>query len=130
MTSRLPRSQPTGLLRLRSHVRQRRRWVALLLACAVGEAFAQSGSWLLVREAINEGIVPRDEHALALATAAYVAASLLGCPALTLPLLQDEGLPLGLQLLGMTDRDAALFDVANWVASVAFGRTDLVGAAG
>jgi ABC-type multidrug transport system fused ATPase/permease subunit len=74
----LPRSQPTGLLRLRSHVRQRRRWVALLLACAVGEAFAQSGSWLLVREAINEGIVPRDEHALALATAAYVAASLFG----------------------------------------------------
>ena len=58
-----------------------------------------------------------------------VAASLLGCPAITLPLLNDEGLPLGLQLLGATDRDAALFDVANWVARDAFDRADLVGAA-
>ena len=63
-------------------------------------------------------------------TAMNVAASLLGCPALTLPLLHDEGLPLGLQLLGATDRDAALFDVANWVARDAFARGDLVGAAG
>jgi Asp-tRNA(Asn)/Glu-tRNA(Gln) amidotransferase A subunit family amidase len=62
-------------------------------------------------------------------TAMNVAASLLGCPALTLPLLQDEGLPLGLQLLGATDRDAALFEVANWVVRDAFGRADLVGAA-
>jgi hypothetical protein len=59
-----------------------------------------------------------------------VAASLLGCPALTLPLLQDEGLPLGLQLLGAIDRDAALFEVANWVARDAFDRADLVGAGG
>jgi Asp-tRNA(Asn)/Glu-tRNA(Gln) amidotransferase A subunit family amidase len=62
-------------------------------------------------------------------TAMNVAASLLGCPALTLPLLMDEGMPLGLQLLGATDRDAALFDVANWVAQDVFGRADLVGAA-
>jgi Asp-tRNA(Asn)/Glu-tRNA(Gln) amidotransferase A subunit family amidase len=62
-------------------------------------------------------------------TAMNVAASLLGCPALTLPLLHDEGLPLGLQLLGATDRDAALFEVANWVAREAFDRADLVGAA-
>jgi ABC-type multidrug transport system fused ATPase/permease subunit len=52
--------------------------VALLLACAVGEACAQSGSWLLVREAINAGIVPRDKHVLALAAGAYVAVSLTG----------------------------------------------------
>ena len=62
-------------------------------------------------------------------TAMNVAASLLGCPALTLPLLHDEGLPLGLQLLGTTDRDAALFDVANFVARDVFERADLVGAA-
>jgi Asp-tRNA(Asn)/Glu-tRNA(Gln) amidotransferase A subunit family amidase len=62
-------------------------------------------------------------------TAMNVAASLLGCPAVTLPLLADEGMPLGLQLLGATDRDAALFDVANWVAQDAFARADLVGAA-
>ena len=62
-------------------------------------------------------------------TAMNVAASLLGCPALTLPLLHDEGMPLGLQLLGALDRDAALFEVANWVARDVFDRADLVGAA-
>ena len=55
-----------------------------------------------------------------------VAASLLGCPAITLPLLSDEGLPLGLQLMGGVDRDAALFDVAAWVL-VSSGRSDLIG---
>jgi ATP-binding cassette subfamily B protein len=74
----LPREAPTGLRRLRRHVGERRAWVALLLACAVGEACAQSGSWLLVREAINAGIVPGDEHVLALTAGAYVAVSLTG----------------------------------------------------
>ena len=55
-----------------------------------------------------------------------VAASLLGCPAVTLPLLADEGLPLGLQLMGGVDRDAALFDAAVWTL-VAFNRNDLIG---
>ncbi len=55
-----------------------------------------------------------------------VASSLLGCPAITLPLLSDEGLPLGLQLMGGVDRDARLFDVAVWVLT-AFQRNDLVG---
>ena len=59
-----------------------------------------------------------------------VSASLLGCPALTLPLLSDEGLPLGLQLLGGVERDAALFETASWVAGVAFERGDLVGTIG
>lgn len=59
-----------------------------------------------------------------------VGASLLGCPALTIPVLADEGLPLGLQLLGRTDEDAALFAVAAWIAADALSRPDLVGAAG
>jgi ATP-binding cassette subfamily B protein len=63
---------------LSRHVAQRRLWVALLLGAAVVEACAQSGSWLLVRWAINDGIVPRSEHVLALATGAYLAVSLLG----------------------------------------------------
>ena len=63
-------------------------------------------------------------------TAMNVAASLLGCPAITIPLLEDEDLPLGLQLLGGTDRDAELMIVAAWVAGDAFGRTDLVGTIG
>jgi ABC-type multidrug transport system fused ATPase/permease subunit len=52
--------------------------VVLLLCCAIAEACAQSGSWLLVRAAINAGIVPRDEDVLALATAAYVTVSITG----------------------------------------------------
>jgi Asp-tRNA(Asn)/Glu-tRNA(Gln) amidotransferase A subunit family amidase len=55
-----------------------------------------------------------------------VAASLLGCPAITLPLLSDENLPLGLQLMGGVDRDAALFDTAAWTLT-AFKRNDLIG---
>jgi Asp-tRNA(Asn)/Glu-tRNA(Gln) amidotransferase A subunit family amidase len=42
-------------------------------------------------------------------------ASLLGIPALSLPVLSDEGLPLGLQLMGFAHRDAALFGTAAWV---------------
>ncbi len=38
-----------------------------------------------------------------------VPGSLLGIPALSLPLLETESLPLGLQLLGFHDRDAELF---------------------
>ncbi len=56
-----------------------------------------------------------------------VASSLLGCPAITLPLLTDDGMPLGLQLLGGIDRDAALFEVACWLAGASFDRGDLVG---
>lgn len=41
-----------------------------------------------------------------------VAGSLLGVPAISLPHLQTQGLPLGLQLLGFADRDADLFSVA------------------
>lgn len=38
-----------------------------------------------------------------------VPASLLGVPALSLPVLTDENLPLGLQLIGFRDKDAELF---------------------
>jgi Asp-tRNA(Asn)/Glu-tRNA(Gln) amidotransferase A subunit family amidase len=38
-----------------------------------------------------------------------VAASLLGTPVVSLPLLQAEGLPLGLQIIGFAQRDADLF---------------------
>jgi Asp-tRNA(Asn)/Glu-tRNA(Gln) amidotransferase A subunit family amidase len=42
-------------------------------------------------------------------------ASMLGVPAITLPVLQDDGLPLGLQLLGCADCDAALYSTAAGV---------------
>jgi Asp-tRNA(Asn)/Glu-tRNA(Gln) amidotransferase A subunit family amidase len=44
-----------------------------------------------------------------------VPASMLGIPAISLPVLADGGLPLGLQLMGFADRDATLFSVAGGV---------------
>jgi Asp-tRNA(Asn)/Glu-tRNA(Gln) amidotransferase A subunit family amidase len=43
------------------------------------------------------------------------------CPASSLPLLDDGGLPLGLQLMGFADHDAALFAVAAAVMATLTG---------
>jgi Asp-tRNA(Asn)/Glu-tRNA(Gln) amidotransferase A subunit family amidase len=48
-------------------------------------------------------------------TTINIPASLLGTPAITLPLLADEGMPLGLQLIGRKDEDAALMAIAAWL---------------
>ncbi|MDB5406864.1 MAG: hypothetical protein JWL84_1776 [Rhodospirillales bacterium] len=47
-----------------------------------------------------------------------VAASLLGVPAVSLPLLQAEGLPLGLQVIGFEQRDADLFATIAGIESL------------
>ena len=44
-----------------------------------------------------------------------VPASLLGVPAVTLPLLEEDGMPVGLQLIGFQQRDADLFAASRWV---------------
>ncbi|MBI4292215.1 MAG: amidase [Betaproteobacteria bacterium] len=44
-----------------------------------------------------------------------VPASLLGAPAVTLPVLSVEGLPLGFQAMGYVNGDAALFSAAAWL---------------
>ena len=44
-----------------------------------------------------------------------VPASLLGTPAISLPLLADDSMPLGLQLIGRAGEDAALMAIADWV---------------
>ena len=44
--------------------------------------------------------------------------SMLGVPAISLPVLRDDGLPLGLQLIGFADADAALFATAGGVMAV------------
>jgi Asp-tRNA(Asn)/Glu-tRNA(Gln) amidotransferase A subunit family amidase len=44
-----------------------------------------------------------------------VPASLLGVPALSLPLFTDGGMPLGLQVIGYFDRDADAFAIAAWL---------------
>jgi Asp-tRNA(Asn)/Glu-tRNA(Gln) amidotransferase A subunit family amidase len=44
--------------------------------------------------------------------------SMLGAPAITLPVLRDAGLPLGLQLIGFSELDAMLFAAAGGVMEV------------
>ena len=44
--------------------------------------------------------------------------SMLGVPAISLPVLEDEGLPLGLQLIGFADADAALFSTAGGIMAL------------
>ena len=67
-----------SLLALRRYLVQRRVWVVALCLGAVAEACAQTGSWLLVREAINNGIVARDERTLDLTLAAFVLVNAAG----------------------------------------------------
>ncbi len=47
-----------------------------------------------------------------------VPGSMLGVPTISLPALEDDGLPLGLQLLGFADADAALFSIAGGVLAL------------
>ena len=44
-----------------------------------------------------------------------VPGSLLGVPAISLPVLRAEDLPLGLQVMGFEQQDASLFRVATWL---------------
>ncbi len=47
-----------------------------------------------------------------------IPATYLGAPALSLPLMTVQGLPLGLQAIGFMDRDAELFESAGWIDQV------------
>jgi len=47
-----------------------------------------------------------------------VATSLVGMPALTLPVLHEGGLPLGLQIIGFTDEDMTLFATAGGILAL------------
>ncbi len=47
-----------------------------------------------------------------------VPTSLLGVPSLSLPVFKEDGLPLGLQLIGFTDRDADLFSTAGAIIAL------------
>ena len=44
-----------------------------------------------------------------------VNSSILGAPAINLPLLEDEGMPLGVQIIGYRGRDRELFALAHWI---------------
>jgi Asp-tRNA(Asn)/Glu-tRNA(Gln) amidotransferase A subunit family amidase len=46
-----------------------------------------------------------------------VPASLLGAPAVSIPLLKAHGLPLGIQVIGFQACDSDMFGIARWLAS-------------
>jgi Asp-tRNA(Asn)/Glu-tRNA(Gln) amidotransferase A subunit family amidase len=48
-----------------------------------------------------------------------VPGSLLGVPAVSLPLLGDQGLPLGFQVLGFEQKDEAAVALAHWIDETA-----------
>lgn len=48
--------------------------------------------------------------------------SILGVPAINLPLISVDGAPLGVQLLGASHGDERLTAIARWIAEVHFGR--------
>ncbi|RAI44875.1 amidase [Rhodoplanes roseus] len=52
-----------------------------------------------------------------------VPGSLLGVPALSVPLFQEAGLPMGLQVLGFVDGDADSFAISAWLSD-ALGHAD------
>jgi ATP-binding cassette subfamily B protein len=68
----LRRKQRTGLTRLARYLEGRWPFVCLLLLAAIGEAAAQTGGWILVREAINRGVVKGDQGFLGLIVGIYV----------------------------------------------------------
>ncbi len=70
---RLPRRRRTGLSRLSIYLRGRWWAVAALVAVATGQAAAQTGGWLLVRAAIDNGIIKNDQHYLAVIVIIYLA---------------------------------------------------------
>ena len=55
-----------------------------------------------------------------------VPSSLLGAPSLSVPVLEVEGMPLGIQIIGYTHDDAAAFGAARWILE-AFGHKSPAG---
>jgi ATP-binding cassette subfamily B protein len=68
----------TGLTRLGRYLTGRRPLVLGLVLVATVSAAAQSGGWLLVRAAIDDGIAKGDEHTLTVVVALYLAVNALG----------------------------------------------------
>jgi ABC-type multidrug transport system fused ATPase/permease subunit len=64
--------------RLWRYLEGKKLWAFALLLIATGNAAAQTGGWLLVRDAIDNGIRARDEHHLTVVVAIYLGVAALG----------------------------------------------------
>jgi ABC-type multidrug transport system fused ATPase/permease subunit len=68
----LPRSRRSGLTRLTAYLQGRGLLVATLVIVATGQAAAQTGGWLLVRAAIDNGIAKGNRGYLTVIVVIYV----------------------------------------------------------
>jgi Asp-tRNA(Asn)/Glu-tRNA(Gln) amidotransferase A subunit family amidase len=105
MTERLAVSEAMNIIEYSEHLGERDRVRALYVELA---AECDACVTLSAPSAAPLGIGSTGNPVFA------VPGSLLGVPAVTLPLFAEEGLPLGLQVLGFAQRDADLFAVARW----------------
>jgi ABC-type multidrug transport system fused ATPase/permease subunit len=64
--------------RLWRYLKGRRFWAFVLLLVGTGNAAAQTGGWLLVRDAIDNGIAAADEHHLTVVVLVYLAVACAG----------------------------------------------------
>ena len=71
-------SERTGMTRLGCYLQGRWVLVTAMILVATGSAAAQSGGWLLVREAIDDGIAKHDERTLSIVVAIYIVINALG----------------------------------------------------
>jgi ABC-type multidrug transport system fused ATPase/permease subunit len=74
----LPHSRRTGLGRLTAYLQGKRMQVVAMLLVATGQAAAQTGGWLLVRAAIDNGIAKGDSHYLTVIVAIYLCVGAAG----------------------------------------------------
>jgi ATP-binding cassette subfamily B protein len=66
------------VIRLWRYLKGRRVWAMFLLLVGTGNAAAQTGGWLLVRNAIDQGIAARDEHHLTVVVCIYLGVAASG----------------------------------------------------
>ena len=64
--------------RLTKYLEGRKLFVALMLLVGAGNAAAQSGGWLIIQNAINKGIVARNEHHLVVVVVIYLGIAAAG----------------------------------------------------
>jgi len=66
------------VIRLWRYLKGRRVWAVFLLLVGTGNAAAQTGGWLLVRNAIDKGIAVRNEHHLTVVVCIYLGVAAAG----------------------------------------------------
>ena len=71
-------SRRTGLSRLSAYLQGKRLQVAAMVLVATGQAAAQTGGWLLVRAAIDNGIAKGDTHYLTVIVVIYLCVGAAG----------------------------------------------------